>query len=514
MTEHLELTTDWAGALDTGKEIHDCLAVANFNAYIWWYLRRYYGPLGEDGVITRRGHVMTQFTRFIRPGYVRVGATANPATQVHVSAYKREKIVVVAINQGAASVDQVFTVQNGTVDAVTPWITSSTQNVEQRPVIAVTGGTFTASLPAGSVTTFVGDLLFAAPTIVTPPTGHTVATGDSVVLDVTATGEFPAYQWSRDGSPVPGATDRLLTIPGAQVSDAGNYTVTVSNNGGSVTSAGAAISVIETTTPGRLTNLSTRSPVGTAGSVQIGGFVIGGTASRQVLVRAAGPALGVVANLDGVLADPTIDLHDQASGAVVATNDDWSSTLAPAFAAVGAFPWTDGSKDAAILTTLAPGAYTAVVKGRDDGTGIALVEIYDASVGLAGSRLENLSTRSLVGIENSVQIGGFVIGGTTARVIVIRAAGPALNASFGLNGVLADPVIELHDQGSGAVIATADDWDITASPHFTKVGAFPWLSDSRDAAMVRSLDPGAYTVIVRGKNGGTGVALVEIYEEP
>jgi glucuronoarabinoxylan endo-1,4-beta-xylanase len=110
----LELTTDWAGALVTAKEIHDCLAVANFNAYIWWYAKRYYGPLGEDGVVTKRGHVMTQFTKFIRPGYVRVVATASPASQVYVSVYKREKFVIVSINQSVVAVDQASSSSNCT----------------------------------------------------------------------------------------------------------------------------------------------------------------------------------------------------------------------------------------------------------------------------------------------------------------------------------------------------------------------------------------------------------------
>ncbi len=513
MTEHLDLSTDWAAALATGKEIHDCLAVANFSAYLWWYIKRYYGPLDETGVITKRGRVMTQFSKFIRPGYVRVDASANPVSGVYVSAYQREKLVIVAVNQSAATVDQSFSLQNATVDAVTPWTTSSTLDVAQQPAIAVTGGSFTAALPAESVTTFVGDLVFPPPTIITPPPDRTVAVGDTLVLDVRPAGEFPAYEWKHDGTGLSGATARLLTIANAQAADAGSYTVTVTNSGGSVTSAGATVTVAAAD-PGHLANISTRSPVGTADNVQIGGFVVAGSVPKEVLVRAAGPALNVSYSLAGVLNDPMIELHDQGTGGVVATNDDWDPGLVSTFAAVHAFAWTEGSKDAALVTTLDPGAYTAVVKGAGGGTGIALVEVYELTSGGVDARLVNISTRSLVGVDDSVQIGGFVIGGSTAKSVVIRAAGPALNASFGLNGVLADPVIELYDQGTGAVIATADDWEDAFAPHFDAVGAFPWTTGSKDAAMVTSLNPGAYTAIVRGQNGGSGVALVEVYEEP
>jgi glucuronoarabinoxylan endo-1,4-beta-xylanase len=219
MTEHLELEVDWPAALATGRDIHECLAVANFNAYIWWYLRRFYGPLGEDGIITKRGHVMTQFTKFIRPGYVRVDATVNPSTGVRVSAYARENLVVVAINQSSVAVDQTFTIQDGTVAAVTPWTTSENLSMAEQPAITVTGGSFTASLPAGSIATFVGELIFPPPTIVTPPQGHTIAAGDTFVLDVEAAGDFPEYQWSRNGAPISGATSKLLTVGGAQTSE-------------------------------------------------------------------------------------------------------------------------------------------------------------------------------------------------------------------------------------------------------------------------------------------------------
>jgi glucuronoarabinoxylan endo-1,4-beta-xylanase len=514
MTEHLELTTDWAGALATGREIHECLATAGFNAYIWWYLRRYYGPLGEDGVVTKRGQVMTQFAKFIRPGYVRVAATANPATGVYVSAYTGEKLVVVAINQGASPVSQTFAFTGGSTGAVVPWVTSASLGVAQQAALAVAGGSFTAELPAGSVTTFVGELTRAAPVIIAQPRGHTVAAGSMVVLEVGSTGEFVSYQWSHDGVAVPGARQRMLTLDAAQPSDAGAYAVTITNSAGSVTSEPASLVVATGGQPGRLVNISTRSPVAAGDSVQIGGFVIEGTSPKQVLVRAAGPVLGDRYQVPDSLADPVITLHDQATGAQVATNDNWDAALAPVFTACSAFSWTPGSKDAALVATLAPGAYTAVVRSATEATGVALVEIYETPGGPADSKLVNLSSRTLARIGADVQIAGFYIGGSTARTVLIRASGPALARVAGLSGTLADPIIELRDPATNRLLATTDNWDALAGTHFASAGAFAWRPDSRDAALLVTLDPGSYTAIVRDRNGGSGLALVEVYAMP
>jgi hypothetical protein len=278
-----------------------------------------------------------------------------------------------------------------------------------------------------------------------------------------------------------------------------------------VTSAAATVSVVNTATPGRLVNISTRSPVGAGSDVLIGGFFIAGSTPKQVLVRAAGPALtGLIAD---PLADPMIEIFDQDTGAIVESNDDWDAALAPVFNNVGAFGWTTGSKDAALLVTLDPGAYTAIAKGAGGGTGNALIEVYEVPGGDPASRLVNISTRSLVGTGNDVQIGGFAIAGSTARTVVIRASGPALNALVGLNGIVDDPMIELTIQSNGQPIAATDDWAGDLEPQFNAVGAFPWTPGSRDAALVTSLPPGGYTVTVRGKNGATGLALIEIYVE-
>jgi glucuronoarabinoxylan endo-1,4-beta-xylanase len=155
MTEHLVLDTTWVNALGTGKEIHDCM-MTNMSAYVWWYIIRYYGPIHENSRVTKRGYVMSQFARFIRPGYHRVDILENPQTGVYLSAYAGDsRIVIIAINTGTKAVAQSFAVQDGVVAAFTPYVTSSSKDCIERSAINVMGGTFTATLDASSITTFV-----------------------------------------------------------------------------------------------------------------------------------------------------------------------------------------------------------------------------------------------------------------------------------------------------------------------------------------------------------------------
>lgn len=157
MTEHLNTDTTWTAVLGTAKEISDCMN-ADMNAYIWWYIRRSYGLINELGIVTKRGYVMSQFARFVRPGFYRVGATAHPQSQIYVSAYKNgSNVVIVAINTGSSSVDQTFTVQNGSMTAFTPYVTSGSMNCEESSRISVSSRTFSHTLPASSVTTFVSN---------------------------------------------------------------------------------------------------------------------------------------------------------------------------------------------------------------------------------------------------------------------------------------------------------------------------------------------------------------------
>jgi glucuronoarabinoxylan endo-1,4-beta-xylanase len=155
MTEHLVTDTDWWGALFTAKEINDCMSV-DMNAYLWWYIRRFYGPIDDNSNVTKRGFVMSQYARFVRPGFYRVNATANPQPQVYVTAYKNSaQVVIVAINFLPPSIEQTFLIHDGSVTSVTPYTTSIDKNCEQGNDITVVNGSFTVTLEEESVTTFV-----------------------------------------------------------------------------------------------------------------------------------------------------------------------------------------------------------------------------------------------------------------------------------------------------------------------------------------------------------------------
>ncbi|HEU4387398.1 MAG TPA: glycoside hydrolase family 30 beta sandwich domain-containing protein [Blastocatellia bacterium] len=157
MTEHLNTDTSTAGIIQTAKEMVDCMAIGNYNAYIWWYLKRFYGPIDDNGNRTKRGCVMAQFARWIRPGYVRVGATYNPSTNVFVCAFKSGSLVrIVAVNTGTSSVNQTFSISGGTVPATFQrYRTSGSEDLATLGTINTSGGSFTASLPGQSITSFV-----------------------------------------------------------------------------------------------------------------------------------------------------------------------------------------------------------------------------------------------------------------------------------------------------------------------------------------------------------------------
>jgi glucuronoarabinoxylan endo-1,4-beta-xylanase len=149
----------WPEALDVSYHMHNAMVEGDFQTYVWWYIRRQYGPMKEDGTISKRGYNMAHFSKFIRPGYVRVDATKNPNTNVYISAYKGDnKVVIVAINRGTSAVTQGFALQNGTASSVSSWVTDANRNLASGASINVSGGSFTAQLPAQSVTTFVSNL--------------------------------------------------------------------------------------------------------------------------------------------------------------------------------------------------------------------------------------------------------------------------------------------------------------------------------------------------------------------
>jgi hypothetical protein len=264
--------------------------------------------------------------------------------------------------------------------------------------------------------------------------------------------------------------------------------------------------------PSRIANLSIRTTAGSGDETLIVGFVIDGAGSRSILARAVGPGLVPLGlNARDVLPDPRLKLFQR--GTVLAENDDWDPALTATAAAVGAQPLPAGSRDSALLTPLARGAYTAHVTSTANAPGIALVELYDAEPATSGTpaRLVNVSGRAQVGTGPNVLIAGFVITGESQKNLLIRGIGPGLSAQ-GVTGVLFDPVLELHRGDS--IVARNDDWSSEDAATFAAVGAFALPPNSRDAALVVRLPAGVYSAVVRGAADMTGAAMVEIYDVP
>jgi hypothetical protein len=274
-----------------------------------------------------------------------------------------------------------------------------------------------------------------------------------------------------------------------QAKTAGSSALTVSYQG---LTAQTTVTVTALFATAALGNISTRLEVGTGDNALIGGFIVTGTQAKKVIVRGLGPSLPV----SNGLADPTLELHDS-TGAVIASNDDWQDTQQADIIATTIPPTND--LESAIVMSLNPGAYTAIVRGKMDTIGVGLVEVYDLDQ-TVDSKLANISTRGFVDTGDNVMIGGTIVTGTGPANVLIRVA-----------NALQDPTLELHD-GQGNVIATNDNWQDSQADAIQATGIPP--SDSRESAILQSLAPGAYTAIVRGAGDTTGVALVEAYQLP
>ena len=382
----------------------------------------------------------------------------------------------------------------------------------------------------------------ALPVIAAHPQSRSVQVGDSYTMSVTVTGPGPfLYAWGfrPDGSTTTGtfdlATGPSYTIGSVQTVDSGLYTAVVRGPGGTVVSNSARLTVnpgpavsAETT----LANISTRGIVTPGSGALIAGIVIGGTTPKPILVRAIGPGLSDF-GVGGALLDPSLRIVDSALR-TVAENDDWDaggniSAIEAAAKRLGAFALRRGTRDSAILTTLQPGSYTAVVTGVGDLTGISLVEAYDAdadAVTARSRRLINIATRGQVFAGESVLIAGLVVTGPGPRTFLIRGVGPTLlKPPFNLGGALLDPFLEIY-RGE-TLLRENDDWDSPVNGQAAlreaakKVGAFA-LAETRDTALRTGLDsamlitlpPGSYTAKLSGFEGTTGIGLIEIYEVP
>jgi hypothetical protein len=259
-----------------------------------------------------------------------------------------------------------------------------------------------------------------------------------------------------------------------------------------------------------LMDLSTRGTTNTGNNVLIGGFIVQGSQPAQLIVRCLAFSLASF-GISNALGDSLLELYD-ANNNLIASNDDWfTSSDAETISSYHRDP--PNSIESALLVTLAPGNYTAIVKSFSDSQqaasqGVALFEVYDLRK--SSSRLGNASTRGQVGTGNSILIAGLIVGGSTPKPVVVRALGPTL-AQFGVSGVLADPNLELRDV-NGNLIEANNDWQ--QSPEASTImtdGKAP--SNAKESAIARTLSPGNYTALVRGVGGTTGVALVEVYDE-
>jgi hypothetical protein len=242
-------------------------------------------------------------------------------------------------------------------------------------------------------------------------------------------------------------------------------------------------------------------------NVMIGGFIVTGGAPKNVALRGLGPSLSGL-GINDPLADPTLELR-AANGTLLFQNDNWQDDPAQAaqLTALGLAP--QHPNESGLVATLQPGGYTAVLAGKNGGTGVGLVEIYDTNQS-AGSQLANISTRGFVQTGDNVMIGGFILGGGAASTaIAVRGIGPSL-AQAGLSNVLADPILELRDS-NGALLISNDNWqdDQTSAAQLSAHGLAP--QDPLESGIFALLPPGAFTSILAGKNSGAGLGLVEIY---
>jgi cyclophilin family peptidyl-prolyl cis-trans isomerase len=452
------------------------------------------------------------------------GSTYNETNLVSISAIRQVSLYPTG---GGTSI-VTFTVENTAPAVATAAVSGTTLTLT--PVGTGSGSvTVRATDTNGNValSTFPVSVSASAPVFTTQPSSQTIAAGSTVVFNAVASGGG-AYQWEYNGAAVAGAVSDTLVLANPTAANAGTYVCVVTNAAGSARSQAATLTVVNVAPldAGRLVNLSILTAAGSGDKVLTMGAVVGGSSpgALPLVIRAVGPTLGQPPfNVAGVLPDPVMTFFAAGNTTPIDTNDNWGggATLTAAFAAVGAFALPPASLDSAMARTapgVTAGGYTVQVTGKGDASGNVIAEMYDAS-GAARTattpRLINLSTRAQIDAGADLAVG-FVLGGQSARTVLVRGVGPSL-AVFGVTGLMADPRLELFNNATGQRITGNDDW--AGNPQLaaaaTAVGAFALEGAlSKDAVLLVTLPPGQYSARISGANGAGGAALVEVYEVP
>lgn len=451
---------------------------------------------------------------FAVPG-IAPGGSVAPYDTVFPTGGGTSVITLVAENSGPAVVGTVLSGSTLTLMPVAPGNATITVRATD-PNGAAASGSFVASV-AGT-----------APVFTFQPRSQTIAAGSTVVFSAPAVGGG-SFRWERNGQAIPDATTSTLVINRATAADAGTYTLFASNDLGVTASDSATLQVVNVAPvdAGRLTNLSILNLAGAGDKVLTVGAVIGPfdlSARLPIVFRAVGPTLAQAPyNVPDPLPDPVMTFYAAGNETPIDTNDNWGGgePMRAAFESVAAFALPTASLDSAVLRAspgVGVGGYTVQVTGKGAAQGAVLAEIYDAA-GAARTntspRLINVSTLAQVDAQSDLAVG-FVIGGQTARTVLVRGAGPSLTR-VGVTGVMADPQLELYDNNTGVRIGGNDNWSgaLEISNAGGSVGAFMLAGGtSKDAALLVTLPPGPYSARVSGVGSTGGVALVEVYEVP
>lgn len=490
------------------------------------------GAIYSIGLIRGAGGHITGFsgtaTQFATSPFIDGGLTYGPGGVLYFVTYPNNQLG--ELKPGSTTPDKL-------IDLTPLGVASSTGGLNFVPTgfvgaggIRMTsyngGGFYSGTLTADGTGTFDLSNVMLQATVAGPsecegfiyvPNGSPTFTTSAILLNEYGSGRVSAINLDANGVPDPATRQDFVTgLTGAEGAFidplTGDFIFGTFGGGDHLIAVSGFVPP-----PGTLSNISTRLQVGLADNVLIGGFVVQGGAPKRVLIRGTGPSL-IPLGIPNALTNPRLELHDATS--IIGTNDDWQTTQIGGVIIEDQIAEIQGTglapsdpAECAIIATLSPGSYTAIVQGVNAGTGVGVVEVYDvnSSIGLLG----NISTRGFVQTGNDVMIGGFFIASQPTTVI-IRAIGPSLS-QFGVPNVLGNPQLELHDAKS--TLARNNDWQTTeifgiiTSDQVAQIQASGLApSNSSESAIIATLQPGSYTAIVSGVKNTTGNALIEVYK--